>query len=151
MTTDLEQDAHGNAAKVSVTAEGGGRTFGTVTENAYGTTASDRRLGRLTGTAVTHTRRKSSEPADQAAKAVRRSAFAYYGQSACPASNSAHAGLLCREVVEPDRERLKVTTTHSYDAFGNRVRSKVDHFDDVPVPGRAAPTGTNRIRTRCDA
>ena len=151
VTTDLERDAHGNAAKVTVTTEGGGRAFRTVTENDYGTTASDKRLGRLSGTTVTHTRRDAGQADADALKAVRKSAFAYHGQSACPTANAAHAGLLCREVVEPDRERLKVTTTHGYDAFGNRVRSRVEHFDDVPVPGQAAPTGSGRIQTRCDA
>ena len=89
-------------------------------------------------------------PFTGALKAVRESAFTYYGQAGCAAANAAHAGLLCTEVVEPDQERLKVTTTHSYDAFGNRVRSKVGHFDDAPVPGQPAPTGSNRLHTRCD-
>ena len=150
VTTDLEHDAHGNAAKVTVTTEGGDRVFRAATANAYGPTDADRRLGRLTATTVTHARRESSESEADALKAVRRSTFAYYGQSACPASNSAHAGLLCKEVAEPDRERLKVTTTHAYDAFGNRVRSKVEHFDDLPVPGQPAPTGDARTKTRCD-
>ena len=150
VTTDLEHDAHGNATKVTVTTEGDQRTFRTVTENKYGTSDSDQRLGRLSEAKVTHTRRKSSESESDALKAVRKSAFAYHGQAGCAGGNAAHAGLLCREVVEPDHERLKVTTTHSYDAFGNRVRSKVDYFDDVPVPGQAAHTGTARTKTRCD-
>ncbi|MYH16050.1 MAG: hypothetical protein F4149_12855, partial [Gammaproteobacteria bacterium] len=150
MTTDLERDAHGNATKVTVATEGDGRTFRTVTENKYGTSDSDQRLGRLSEAKVTHTRRKASESEADALKAVRRSAFAYHGQAGCAGGNAAHAGLLCMEVVEPGHERLKVTTTHGYDAFGNRVRSKVEHFDDVPVPGQAAPTGTARTKTRCD-
>ena len=150
MTTDLEHDAHGNATKVTVTTEGDQRTFRTVTENKYGTSDSDQRLGRLSEAKVTHTRRKSSESEADALKAERKSAVAYHGQAGCTGGNAAHAGLLCMEVVEPDRERLKVTTTHGYDAFGNRVRSKVEYFDDVPVPGQAAPTGSARIRTRCD-
>ena len=150
VTTDLEHDAHGNAAKVTVTTEGDGRVFKAETANTYGPSDADRRLGRLTATTVTHIRRKASESEADALKAVRRSAFAYHGQAGCAASNAAHQGLLCREVVEPDQEKLKVTTTHSYDAFGNRVRSKVDYFDDVPVPGQAAPTGSGRIKTRCD-
>ena len=150
VTTDLEHDAHGNATKLTVTTEGGGRVFRAATENEYGPSDADRRLGRLTATTVTHARRDSSESEADALKAVRKSTFAYYGQSACPASNSAHAGLLCKEVAEPDHERLKVTATHAYDAFGNRVRSKVAYFDDLPVPGQAAPTGDARIKTRCD-
>ena len=150
VTTDLEHDAHGNATKVAVTTEGDQRVFRTVTENKYGTSDSDQRLGRLSEAKVTHTRRKSSESEADALKAVRKSTFAYHGQAGCAASNAAHQGLLCREVVEPDHERLKVTTTHSYDPFGNRVRSKVDYFDDVPVPGQAAPTGSARTKTRCD-
>ena len=150
VTTTTARDAHGNATTVTAVTEGGGRTFTTKTVNEYGSSDADKRLGRLSKATVTHSRRKSSESAGQALTAVRTSAFTYHGQAGCTASTAAHAGLLCKEVVEPDHERLKVTTTHSYDAFGNRVRSKVEHFDDVPVPGQAAPTGSSRLRTRCD-
>ncbi|MYF10633.1 MAG: hypothetical protein F4229_06560, partial [Gammaproteobacteria bacterium] len=47
VTTDLEHDAHGNATKVTVATEGDQRVFKTVTENEYGTSDSDQRLGRL--------------------------------------------------------------------------------------------------------
>ena len=150
VTTTTQRDAHGNATAVTAVTEGGGRTFTTKTVNEYGSSDADKRLGRLSKATVTHLRRKSSETDSQALKAVRTSAFTYHGQAGCTASKAAHAGLLCKEVVEPDHERLKVTTTHSYDAFGNRVRSKVEYFDDVPVPGQAAPTGSGRIKTRCD-
>ncbi len=150
VTTTTQRDAHGNATTVTAMTEGGGRVFTTQTVNEYGSSDADKRLGRLSKATVTHSRRKSSESAGQALTAVRRSAFTYHGQAGCAASKAAHAGLLCTEVVEPDHERLKVTTTHSYDAFGNRVRSKVEFFDDVPVPGQAAPAGSSRLRTRCD-
>ena len=150
VTTTTERDAHGNATTVTAVTEGGKRVFTTKTVNEYGSSDADKRLGRLSKATVTHSRRKSSESAGQALTAVRTSAFTYHGQAGCLASNAAHAGLLCTEVVEPDQERLKVATTHSYDAFGNRVRSKVEHFDDVPVPGQPAPTGSNRLHTRCD-
>ena len=150
MTTTSAQDAYGNATKVVVKAEGDRRVFQTETTNKYGSTTSDKRLGRLTETTVVHSRRGSSQAESAAEKAVRKSAFAYHGQAACPTANGTHAGLLCREVVEPDQEELRTTTTHSYDKFGNRVRSRVDYFDDTPVPGQPAPTGIGRIKTRCD-
>ena len=150
VTTTTERDGHGNATTVTAVTEGGQRTFTTKTVNEYGSSAADKRLGRLSKATVTHLRRDANQTDDQALKAVRASAFTYHGQAGCPAANAAHAGLLCKEVVEPDHERLKVTTTHSYDAFGNRVRSKAEFFDDVPVPGQAAPAGSSRLRTRCD-
>ena len=153
VTTDSEYDDHGNATSVTVTTAGGG-TFRTRTANTYGPTEADRRNGRLTSTVVTTARDLNGDGALGASEQVtRRSDFNYYGQTpgACPVTSAAHAGMLCQEIVEPTHERLKVTTTHRYDAFGNRTRSKVDYFDDTPAPGGAAVTGTARIKTRCGA
>ena len=53
-----------------------------------------------------------ANPYDQ----TRTSSFTYYG-----ASDGAKNGLLKTETVEPDSAQLCVTTTHDYDAYGNKV------------------------------
>ena len=150
VTTTSAFDEYGNATNVTVATAGGGRVFETATVNKYGPADADKKLGRLTETAVTHSRRAAADDPTTAKSVVRKSAFNYFGQAACPVRSAAHAGLLCQEIVEPDRETLKVTTTHTYDAFGNRIRAKVDYFDDTPVPGGASVTGNARIKTRCN-
>ena len=147
--TDSAYDDHGNATSMTVTATGGGSTFVTGTVNEYGPADADRQLGRLTRTTVTKQR---NEDADEAweSESTRVSAFSYYGQTGCPYTGAAHAGLLCQETVEPDRPAFKVTTTHRYDAFGNRRRAKIEYFDDTPTPGGDPVAGADRIQTRCD-
>ena len=136
VTTDSEQDDHGNATSVTVTTAGGGGTFKTATANTYGPNDADRQTGRLTRTVVTHSRDTDGDGTPETA--TRRSDFSYYGQAACPVTSAAHAGLLCEEIVEPARPADKVVTTHYYDAFGNRNKSRV-----------VAGSGTDGI-TRCD-
>ena len=132
-------DADGNATEVKSVAEGAGGSppgFETRTANTYGPTAADRKLGRLTTAAVSKRRRVSGA---WGTARTRTSGFAYYGQSGCGVTNSAHAGMLCAETVEPTGGALKSVTTHRYDAFGNLVRSAVRARGD---------DGTDE--TRCD-
>ena len=150
VTTQSAYDDRGNAISLTVTTAGGGRSFETETTNVYGPTEADRQLGRLTRTTVTKRRNEDADPAFEATS-ERVSAFNYYGQAGCPVTSTAHAGLLCQEIVEPDTAAFTVTTTHTYDTHGNRVKSKVAYFDDTPTPGGTAVTGADRIKTRCDA
>ena len=149
VTTDNAYDDHGNATSMTVTATGGGSTFVTGTVNEYGPADADRQLGRLTRTTVVKRRNEDADDAWES-ESTRVSAFSYYGQTGCPYTSAAHAGLLCQETVEPDRPAFKVTTTHRYDAFGNRRRAKVEYFDDTPTPGGDPVAGADRIQTRCD-
>ncbi len=81
------------------------------TVNVYDSTTFDLHDARLLSSTVTTTRQGF------ATDLVRESSFEYY-------TSGAHFGLLKKEVIEPNQSAFKLETTHSYDAFGNRVRSK---------------------------
>ena len=123
VTTENAYDGDGNATAVTVTATSGGKTFTTATKNTYGPSAADRANGRLIRTVVTHSRDTDGD--GTAERATRQSGFSYYGQAACPIASAAHAGMLCEEIVEPERPADRVTTTHFYDAHGNRNKSRL--------------------------
>ena len=128
ITTTNEYDSFGNAVRVTVTTEGGGKRFETRTANVYGPTDADRATGRLIRTDVSK-RRDEDGNSNWEEESTRRSDFSYYGQQACPVSGVAvakHAGLLCQEIVEPFKPAFRIATTHRYDTWGNRVRSKVE-------------------------
>ena len=137
-TTSTAYDAYGNATSVTVLTEGGGRRYMTETANTYGPTDADRETGRLTRAVVKKRRDEDSNRAWEKTS-TRRSDFNYYGQADCPVSGTKFAGMLCQEILEPEHSALKVVTTHSYDTWGNRVKSKVE-----------AGTGSAKL-TRCDA
>jgi len=79
----------------------------------------------------------------EATTATRSSGFAY----------DAASGLLTQEVVEPNITALKVTTTYTYDAFGNKVAASVAGVDittrssstSYDAKGRFATTITNAL------
>lgn len=126
-TTENLYDQHGNPAWIKVTTEqAGGDRFETETWNDYGSegdtvdfpgrneSLSDfPQLGRLTETKVTHRRRVNGESAED----TRTSAFTYYRSHGAGGA----AGLLESEIVEPDEPALRITSTYTYDEFGNKA------------------------------
>ncbi len=118
--TNTVYDGYGNATQIRVATDDGYNSAGPVspfgnvktTTNTYSNDTTNWLLGRLTRATVT-----SSLPTGLSA--TRTSAFAYD-----PAS-----GLLTQEIIEPDNASLKLTTTYTLDAFGNRVASSVNGVD----------------------
>ncbi|WP_282611333.1 toxin TcdB middle/N-terminal domain-containing protein, partial [Pelagibius sp. Alg239-R121] len=113
-TTTSTYDDYGNALSItqSVTDETTGATAGQVfttqTASLYDNDETKWILGRVTSTTVTKTR-------PGAASQSRKSAWEY---------NSTN-GLLTKEIVEPDIAALKVTTSYTYDSFGNETAVSV--------------------------
>ncbi|WP_282611404.1 toxin TcdB middle/N-terminal domain-containing protein, partial [Pelagibius sp. Alg239-R121] len=109
-TTSSTYDDYGNALSItqSVTDETtgatGGQVFTTQTASLYDNDEVNWILGRVTSTTVTKTR-------PGAANQSRKSAWEY----------NATNGLLTKEIIEPDIPSLKVTTSYTYDAFGNET------------------------------
>ena len=118
--TSTSYDAYGNATQIKVATDDGYNSTGPVsaygnvktTTNTYSNDTTNWLLGRLTRATVTST-------LPTGLSATRTSAFAYD-----PAS-----GLLTQEIIEPDNASLKLTTTYTLDAFGNRVASSVNGVD----------------------
>ena len=137
-TTSTAYDKHGNATAVTVLTEGGGERFMTETANTYGPTDADRETGRLTR-AVVKKHRDEDNNNSWEKTSTRRSDFNYYGQAGCPVTGAKFAGMLCQEIVEPEQSALKTVTTHSYDTWGNRIKSKSE-----------AGSGSAKL-ARCDA
>ncbi len=118
-TTTTSYDNYGNALTVtqSVTDETtgatGGQVFTTETASLYDNDEVNWILGRVTSTTVTKTR---PDGAGGTTSQSRKSAWEY----------NATNGLLTKEIIEPDLPALKVTTSYTYDAFGNETAVTVD-------------------------
>lgn len=83
-----------------------------VTANEYGSSNYDKRYGRLSKTTVN----KKLQDQQGLKESTRVSSFTYY-------TSGTEQGLLQTEVTEPDDSEFTLTTTHLYDAFGNRTKS----------------------------
>jgi RHS repeat-associated protein len=104
--TSVTYDSYGNALTLdvqSLDASGLPNGYEKVTTSTYDNDTTNWFLGRLSRSSVT-------SYAAGTAPITRTSAFAYDGAS----------GLLTQEVVEPG-DPLSLTTTYSYDAFGNKI------------------------------
>ncbi len=108
ITTDSLYDNYGNPTKITVTTVGGGETFKKVSTNTYGATTWEQEKGRLSRAEVATTR--------AGVTATRVSGFTYF-------TTGALKGLLATETIEPDNSAYTVTTSYSYDQFGNKVRA----------------------------
>ena len=110
--TSTSYDAEGNPDVIVVTnSDGTGTTIKSVsTNNDYFDTAQlPLREARLSQAVVTTIYEGQAQP-------PRVSSFSYY-------TGGTTRGLLATETVEPTKPEYTLTTTHSYDRFGNRVRS----------------------------
>ncbi|WP_282611298.1 polymorphic toxin-type HINT domain-containing protein [Pelagibius sp. Alg239-R121] len=113
-TTSSTYDDYGNALSItqSVTDETTGATAGQVfttqTASLYDNDEVNWILGRVTSTTVTKSR-------PGAPNQSRKSAWEY----------NATNGLLTKEIIEPDIASLKVTTSYTYDSFGNETAVSV--------------------------
>ena len=114
VTTDSTYDGYGNPTLITVTTDDatGNDRFVKATSNTYGSSTWEQEMGRLSRTSVVSTRTDSQGTNN----ATRTSAFTYY-------PSGAHKGLLNTEVIEPDNNVYKLTTTYLYDAFGNKLRA----------------------------
>ena len=114
VTTDSTYDGYGNPTLITVTTDDatGNDRFVKATSNTYGSSTWEQEMGRLSRTNVVSTRTDSQGTNN----ATRTSAFTYY-------PSGAHKGLLNTEVIEPDNNVYKLTTTYLYDAFGNKLRA----------------------------
>ncbi|WP_105102103.1 Ig-like domain-containing protein [Microbulbifer pacificus] len=125
VTTSTEQDAHGNATRITVTTQAAnGDTFSTDTLNQYHSKRINfenpehnftgyRELGRLYYTRVTHSRTEGG----QSSTAIRSNHFYYH-------LSGNEAGLLRQKSVDRDLpwgRGLRSFTNNSYDRFGNKV------------------------------
>ena len=79
-----------------------------------------------------------SQGVPQALSYTRTSAFTYYAQS-----DGVLEGLVKSETVEPDNGALCVTTSYTYDAYGNRNGSTT-----APCTGSSAPSVTSSFASR---
>ncbi len=113
-TTTTTYDTYGNALNVTqsvtdeTTGSTGGQVFTTETASLYDNDEVDWILGRVTSTTVTKTR---PDGAGGTTSQSRKSAWEY----------NATNGLLTKEIIEPDLPALKVTTSYTYDTFGNET------------------------------
>lgn len=131
VTTDNAYDNYGNPTNITVTTNGGGKNFQKVTTNSYLASGLDstysQEKGRLSETTVQSKRDEDGDTSYELSS-TRTSSFSYY-------TSGYLKGLLATETIEPNNALLTLTTTHSYDSFGNKVR--------------AATTDANS-NTRCD-
>lgn len=131
VTTDNVYDDYGNPTSITVTTSGGGKNFQKVTTNNYLASGLDtiysQEKGRLAQTTVVSNRDEDGDTSYELSS-TRTSSFTYY-------TTGYLKGLLATETIEPNNVDLTLTTTHSYDSFGNKVR--------------AATTDANS-NTRCD-
>lgn len=135
VTTDNIYDDYGNPTSISVTTNGGPsgnqKNFQKVTTNSYLASGLDatysQEKGRLSDTTVVSNRDEDGDTSYEISS-TRTSTFSYH-------SSGYLKGLLATETIEPNNTQLTLTTTHSYDSFGNKVR--------------AATTDANS-NTRCD-
>ncbi len=106
--TRYTYDSHGNPVLITSTTQGAGESFTTVTRNSYGDDPSLWLLGLLT--------RSELEKSRTGRAAVTRTMALEY---------NATNGQLTKEIIEPDIPTLTVTTSYSYDSFGNETRATV--------------------------
>ncbi len=117
VTTSTDYDAEANATSITVTTEdGNGQSVRTVTTTNTYDSSFPLREARLDLTTVVTSGGGLSD-------LTRQSAFSYYTGTR-NAKGSVY-GLLKTETIEPNDPAFKVETTHSYDYWGNRDRSKV--------------------------
>jgi len=121
VTTDNVYDDYGNPTQITVTTAGGGKAFRKVTNNTYLASGLDalysQSMGRLSQTTVTSERDENGDSSYELSSS-RTSSFTYY-------TSGALKGLLATETVEPGSSAFKLTTSYSYDSFGNKVRAVV--------------------------
>ncbi len=114
-TTSSTYDSYGNATDITqtvtdeTTGATAGQVFSTQTASVYTNDEVNWILGRVTSTTVTKSRPGAPDQS-------RKSAWEY---------NAAN-GLLTKEIIEPDIPALKVTTSYTYDSFGNETGATVD-------------------------
>ena len=120
VTTDTTNDAYGNPTQITITTNGGGKKYRTITTNTYSPAGLPseyaKKFGRLSKTVV-KTRRDDDGDGRYEATEQRTSSFSYH-------TSGEKYGMLRSETVEPTKS-VEKTTTHVYDSFGNRVRSWV--------------------------
>ncbi|MEM0953192.1 MAG: Ig-like domain-containing protein [Pseudomonadota bacterium] len=134
LTTTHQYDDAGNVINiVAVTKDGSGAEMHSqTTSNVYaGLSDADEsaRLGRLSQTTVT-----TARPGGVADN-VREVHFTYFDET----GTAAH-GLLKEEIIEPNNAALKLVTTYTYDARGNRK--------SAAVTGAVGKDGTGAGHTR---
>jgi RHS repeat-associated protein len=135
VTTDNVYDDYGNPTNITVTTNGGpvgnDKNFQKVTSNTYLASGLDstysQEKGRLSETTVVSKRDEDGDTSYELSS-TRTSTFSYH-------TSGYLEGLLASETIEPNNALLTLTTTHSYDSFGNKIR--------------AATTDANS-NTRCD-
>ena len=112
--TSTTYDSESNPLTITVTSStGAGATVQTITTtNTYNTASFSAWEGRLATTSVV-----TQRPA-LGGSITRESEFEYY-------TTGALRGMLRKEIVEPNDSSLMLETEHSYDSFGNLVRSAV--------------------------
>ena len=142
VTTVTDVDTYGNPTTITATTRdhASTRRFQQVTENTYGAESDtwSKQFGRLTKTKVTRRRNETAndDNYDAGLTASRTSAFTYFN------TTDHKNGLLHTEVREPDDAALRHTTTYDYDAFGNRVKARVQ--------AASGPAAGSSTETRCD-
>ena len=151
VTTESLYDSDGNATSITVTTEGGGRKFQKVVSNSYSaagfSSAESKRLGRLSQTQVT-TRRDENGDGSYELSDSRSNSYSYI-------TSGALKGLLQTETIEPGTA-FEHTITHSYDSFGNKIRTEttadvdsgstskpVSREANMTVPGVMSPKPMN--------
>ena len=105
-------NTYGNIDAVGVITVGGGVAVTKVTTNTFGPSTWEQQTGRLIRTEVNTTRNTGGV----VETSTRVSAFTYL-----PAL---FGGLLWTETIEPEDGAYTLTTTYSYDQFGNKLASE---------------------------
>jgi RHS repeat-associated protein len=137
----LQNNIYGNVDQITVTTTGDGHTYKQTTVNTFDSTSTwTQETGRLTKVEVTKHR-------DEVDVAVRTSSFTYYSES--------EGGLLKDEIIEPDNSVYKLTTSYTYDTYGNKVLvtqsgtdilSRTSTLSYTPDAGSAEPTGRYLVK-----
>ena len=126
--TSMDYDDHGNVSRIVVSNNNGNGTLvqSQTTTNRYGGSEYDKQKGRLSTTSVT------VERPGQTTK-TRYSSFTYY-------SSGTHKGLLKTETLQPDGgEAQSLTSTHSYDSYGNKTGTSTQGWDGTATVTRHGP------------
>ncbi len=141
ITTTYENiDIYGNVGRVRTETTGGGQTFTKIVESNYGTSNSDRRLGRLSDTTVTHQSPYSAN--DE----IRRTSFTY----------DATTGLLLTENILNASGIPLTTTTYTYDAYGQKIEERLsaageqDRLTTTTYDATGRPTQTCNALNQCE-
>ena len=113
-TTTSSYDSYGNATLIEqevIDAADAAEVYSTVTSSLYDNDEVNWILGRVTSTTVTKSRPSPTGPLSE----TRTSAWEY----------DLTNGLLTKEIIEPDIPALKVTTSYTYDVYGNSLTATV--------------------------